>query len=799
MCHYLQLIFVAGNTSRKATIEILPADVLIKIFDFYRLDPVIRSPLGGRPWKWQKLAYVCKTWRSVLLATSHYLGLRLFFTDGMPVREILSSSPILPIVMRYIEAQGSSPPTLGDQDNITALLELPTRLREVHLSVTTPLLEKVTALMQQPFSMLEYLRLSTLHGLVLPSIIGGGMTCLRALRMVGFALPAFPQLLLSAHDLDSLQLEEIPSVGYTLEALINCLPAMTQLKTLRIHFLSPASRPVLICTDRPLPSSSVLPVLNLIGFRGTSEYLESLLSGISAPRLEHLLVDFFDQRIFDTPQLSRFIRRAEMQRSHTRVTIHSSVSGISITLTQPGAPHRLFLRILCRQLIRQIPSMAEICDRIFPTLADVEQLEISASGASFRDGQGEMDLIHLGILEIFRPFRNVKRLCVTDGSLSLVAGALRLVSEELAMVALPELQEFQTKKNAEIALAQRSLAPFLAARRRSTHPVVVCSTPPLRVRFDEDPNMDTPLLSPASPDSCLSLSPGPSMTPPHTARSPSLLMTPPHAARSPSLSMTPPHAARSPGPLMTPPHAARSPSLSITPPHPARSPSLSITPPHPARSPGPSVTPPHAARSQSPSMTPPHTTPPISPLSLEPHPRVYISSPIAQPHALPYIPPAPLTPHVYLNSVLATPSLQYDIRFHPNKSSLHLSSATLAKPASNPPCQSLPICVAGLPWNHLVRPDPSLSHGNAVVTVQDVLVAIYSYLRKVVNADEYNAMGTDKKIEISRVFERRVRHDPAQRVKGLRRVDFLGSRVIAQGLVSAQLLNDAWVWDVVVR
>ena len=734
LCQHLQLIFVAGNTPRKATIGILSADVLIKIFDSYRLDPVIRSPLGGRPWKWQKLARVCKTWRSVLLASSHQLDLRLFFTDGMPVREILSSSPILPIAMRYIEAQGSSLPTLGDQDNITTLLEIPTRLREVHLTVTTSLLEKVTTLMQQPFSVLEYLRLSTLHGLVLPSDIGGGMACLRALRMVGFALPAIPQLLLSANDLDFLQLEEVPSVGYTLEALINCLPAMKQLKTLRIHFLSPASRPVLICTHRPLPGFSVLPVLNLIGFRGTSEYLESLLSGISTPLLEHLLVDFFDQRTFDTPQLSRFIRRTEMQRSHTRATIHSSLSGIAITLTQPGAPQRLWLRILCKQLNRQIPSMAEVCDRLFPTLADVEQLEIGATGASFQDGQGEMDRIHLGVLELFRPFRNVKRLCVTDGSLSLVAGALRLVSEELAMVALPELQEIQTKKQVEITLAQRSLAPFIAARQRSTHPVVVCSTPPLRVRFDEDPNMDIPSPSPVSSDSSLIRSPGPSMTPPQSARSP--------------------------GP--------------------------SMTPPQPARSPGSS-------------MTPPHPTPPISSSPLAPHPRVYIPSPIFQPRALPYIPPAPLTPRVYLDSVLITPSLQYDIRFHPNKSNLHHSSAILAKPASKPPCQSLPICVAGLPWNHLVRPDPNLSHGNAVVTVHDVLVAIYSYLRKTVNVGEYNVMGKDRKTEISRAFERRVRHDPDQRRKGLCRVDFLGGRVIAQGLVSAQLLNDAWVWDVVVR
>jgi hypothetical protein len=238
----------------------------------------------------------------------------------MPAREILSFSPILPIVMRYMEAQG----TLGDQDDIMALLELPTRLREIRLSVTTLVLDKVTTLMQQPFPQLEYLHLSTLHRLVFPSEFGGGAPHLRALRMGGFALPALPQLLLSTHNLVSLHLEEVPSVGYTLEALIVCLPAMTQLKTLHIHFHSPTSRPVLVSTDRPLPGFSVLPVLNSMEFHGASEHLESLLSGISAPRLKNFHVDFFNQLIFDTPQLSRFISHSEIQQSPTHATIHSS-------------------------------------------------------------------------------------------------------------------------------------------------------------------------------------------------------------------------------------------------------------------------------------------------------------------------------------------------------------------------------------------------------------------------------------------------------------------------------------------
>lgn len=482
----------------RVTIEILPADALVEIFDFYRSDALADSQLGDSPWPWDRLAHVCKKWRSVLLASSGYLGLRVFFKNGLPVREILSLYPILPIVMQFVDAPGLRPLTPADQDNILPLLELPTRLREVHLTVTSPLLEKIATLMQQQFSVLEYLHLSALPGLVLPSGFGGRMPRLRTLRMVGIALPALPQLLLSAHGLVTLQLEELPSTGYTVEALIICLPAMTQLKTLRIHFLFPTSRgfrPVLISTDRPLSSFSVLPVLNDIGFRGTTEYLEPLLSVISAPHLEYFHIDFFNQLIFDTPQLSQFILRTELQQSPTHATIHSSADGIRIALTRPGVPHQFLLQISCKQLDWQVPSIVEICDKLSSTLVGVEQLQISAS-ASFPGGQDDMDLIYSEILELFRPFRNVTRLCVTEASLSLVSGALELaagtvelVTEDSSIEALPELKEIQTEKNAELASARISLAPFIVARLRSTRPVVVrCRYPIVSRALHRTPN-----------------------------------------------------------------------------------------------------------------------------------------------------------------------------------------------------------------------------------------------------------------------------------------------------------------------
>jgi hypothetical protein len=171
--------------------------------------------------------------------------------------------------------------------------------------------------------------------------------------------------------------------------------------------------------------------------------------------------------------------------------------------------------------------------------------------------------------------------------------------------------------------------------------------------------------------------------------------------------------------------------------------------------------------------------------------------PVPNPHALPYIPPALLVPDIYIHPALAAPSLQYDMGSHPSQSNPRLSPAVLATPASSPPLPALALRVGGLPWLFTARPDAGRSPpGNAFVTVQDVLLAIYFHLRTAVKGDEYEAVDRSRKTEIFRAFEQRVATDPVQRGRGLRRVDFLFGRLRAQGLVRAQ--SKDIVWDVVI-
>jgi hypothetical protein len=161
----------------------------------------------------------------------------------------------------------------------------------------------------------------------------------------------------------------------------------------------------------------------------------------------------------------------------------------------------------------------------------------------------------------------------------------------------------------------------------------------------------------------------------------------------------------------------------------------------------------------------------------------------------------PVTLVRQIHPALAAPSLLYDVRTHPSQAHYNprLSPAVLTTFASCPPLPSLALRVGDPPWLFTVYPDAGHSPGNAFVTVQDVLLAIYIRLRRAVKRDEYEAVSKSRKAEIFRAFESRVGtdSDPIQRGKGLRYLDFLGGRFRAQGLVSAQSKDN--VWDLVIH
>ena len=70
----------------------------MQIFDFYRLDAIEHSQ--GLPWKWHRLAHVCRKWRDVVFRSPRRLGLRILCESGPPIESILATWPTLPLVAK---------------------------------------------------------------------------------------------------------------------------------------------------------------------------------------------------------------------------------------------------------------------------------------------------------------------------------------------------------------------------------------------------------------------------------------------------------------------------------------------------------------------------------------------------------------------------------------------------------------------------------------------------------------------------------------------------------------------------
>jgi hypothetical protein len=444
------------------TIGKLPDDVLLKIFRYY---------LDASPRFWLRLVHICRKWRRITFASEsqRVLHVRLFCTHGTPVLKTLDFWPNLPIVVQYREFPSLDRPAPEDEDNIVAALQKSERVSSIDLTVTSSLLEKISAIEGQ-FSELEDLFLlsrdSPQPTLRLGTAFGWG-TQLRSLRLTRIALFSLPQLLYSSRKLVDLQLHEVFDPWlFSPEALIDALSGMTQLRSLLLHL------PLTAHCLSPSPSSKervVLPVLLRFNFRGIAEYLERLIAGIDAPRLGDIEVAFHSGLFVGLPALRVFINRVEMHKAHRRADILSSKRAISISLTQPGVPTRLQIRIFCKPLSAQLSSMARICIHFSAFLFNVEDLRIGSTRApgrqASRDWQQWLRLIY--------PFRGTKRLDIAGVFSENIVRALKPQVRRRKAV-LPALHKLYISQPMPRPMPlSNPIVSYMTSRRFSGHPIAV--------------------------------------------------------------------------------------------------------------------------------------------------------------------------------------------------------------------------------------------------------------------------------------------------------------------------------------
>jgi hypothetical protein len=469
------MITELSGIGRRVSINILSDDILLEIFDLYMILPRRYSYRDQQLDAWHTLVHVCQRWRYIVFDSPRRLDLRLLCTNRTPVTNMLDIWPALPIVISaktHLQARGVT--------NIISALQQHNRVCTIEIWNVPNSLLKEFAAMQEPFPALTrlWLRSFAENAPVLPdSFSGGSAPRLRLLFLDGIPFPALPKLLLSAHDLVTLRLRDIPRAGYfSPEAMGTALSTLTSVKELELGFLSPRSQADRASRRPPPLTRTILLALTKFWFHGDSEYLEDIVSGLEAPLLTYTNIIFFNQLIFDTPLLRHFISRTETARAAYQAYISCYPDVVRFRLhprNRTDEEAGVILGISCEPLDWQISSLVQVCSTSFPPLPTLERLDIDIYSGRYLLLEWQDEIEGTQMLDLLRPFISVKDLILSDGSFSFVAPALQELSGERVTEVLPALRNLHLEGPQQSGPVEEAIRKFVAVRQLSDFPVTV--------------------------------------------------------------------------------------------------------------------------------------------------------------------------------------------------------------------------------------------------------------------------------------------------------------------------------------
>ncbi|KAH9172903.1 hypothetical protein EDB89DRAFT_1905793 [Lactarius sanguifluus] len=474
------------------TIDVLPDNVFLDIFDFCLRDPTTPElEIIQRMRNWQILVHVCQKWRRIVFASPRRLGLLLSCSYGTPVRRNLGDWPVtLPLAIDY--PSPLSRLTRRDEDSIIFALRRTSRVHRIDILVPGPLSKKVAAVMRKSFPVLTHLYLAWDLDEVLepspgsrdvPSVIpsrflGGSAPHLQHIRLRNVPFPHLPTFLLSARNLVTLEVEDICQNGYiSPEAMVGGLAVLTRLITLSITF---DKLSVYDQTSRPDPPMRItLPALTTFHYQGYSEYLEDFLAQIDTPRVDDFRIEYFAHGIQAT-QLSRFLDRTENlkldQLNRAKVTFYYNYAQVELNSSRPQGEReaRLTLVLDREWLDTQVLCVVQVLGQLAPTFSHVDHLVTHGDEVE----SSEVDIVDW--IPFFHLFPAVETLHLSGGVVAYIVSALEdpANSEEMVTDVFPALHLIwlDDMDNEDGDEPVGSIERFLAMRQLTGFPVTVVDT-----------------------------------------------------------------------------------------------------------------------------------------------------------------------------------------------------------------------------------------------------------------------------------------------------------------------------------
>jgi len=393
--------------------------------------------------------------------------------------------------------------SMSVKDEEGALLVLQQHHRVHLISLTEPGLEKLFAVMDKPFPMLEDLTLRSPDPFFhtrLPETFSA--PCLRHLDLyqVGDLFVTEIPVLDSITGLVTLCLRGVPPLSLPVHYLVSCLSVMPQLENLSLGFgnaleLRSSSSSLKSHKSDPADLQMVeLPKLNKISFRGACAYLEGLMSRIRTPELACFVVTFSRRPTVPLPQLSEFLAATEELRYPISSLAFSGANEdnptVSITLANSErtavqfpdvAPFRISFP--CRsRLDGQVACAARICTALSPLLSEVERLHLNYHATRWIRGFPE-EIPREVWFDVLLPFCNVQKLQVDTAMARELSFALCPEDEAVAEGVLPKLRKLSRPHHHRF---EGMLDPFIVARQAAGQPIAKRRRPPNETETEDE-------------------------------------------------------------------------------------------------------------------------------------------------------------------------------------------------------------------------------------------------------------------------------------------------------------------------
>ncbi|KAI0253460.1 hypothetical protein BJV78DRAFT_1194562 [Lactifluus subvellereus] len=475
-----------GDTKRSPgiTIDKLPGEILLEIFDSYRQCLELEQMSNHeRAWNgrngWFILAHVCQNWRCVVLASPSRLHIRLFFAVHTPTRAaVLRNLPPLPIVIDYSTDAWTS----SMQIRMVSLLEHSERVHRIAYRGSGVGLKKVLAAMNHTFSALESLEIHRTDTLTLdfPAALRCSIHRLRRLKFLGAPSSFLSQLLSSTTSLTHLCLT---THSFFFSSLPIHLTTMPFLRFLALEMYSPRNLGTTIPAP-PVKTEDIFPLPELTHFHfdGQKADLEVLVAGLAAPSLKSLQVMCYDHTgtAFSISHLSRFIRDVKRRVSAVNINIGCGHFTISMLHSIDDSPFKI--EIIPQGVATLILQIVTALSTLSATLATVEELLLTAASnteaPSFPWWILTGPILWRGLLE---NFCNVKILRIRGTVLLDVVKFLEQDDGKSALDLLPALEQIELYAAVRHEVLGESqpasrfewFEPFAAARQRAGRPVKV--------------------------------------------------------------------------------------------------------------------------------------------------------------------------------------------------------------------------------------------------------------------------------------------------------------------------------------